>query len=89
MASYFKLHMCYPNGRIEEIDEMFKTARDAFDYGQNKSLILKDSMVVMMNQKANHHSQFTKYKMVFHASVTIAGVNYLLTKNNGLKAVFL
>ena len=35
MASYFKLHMCYPNGRIEEIDEMFKTARDAFDYGQN------------------------------------------------------
>ena len=35
MASYFKLHRCYPNGRIEEIDEMCKTARDAFDYGQN------------------------------------------------------
>lgn len=34
MDVYYKVSVTYPNGRTEEIDDTFKTARDAVEFGE-------------------------------------------------------
>ena len=47
MEKLFKVVFVYPDGHIEEIDDLFKTGREALEYGNN-----------LLNQVANTEGVF-------------------------------
>ena len=78
MSKHYKVVFVYPDGHIEEINDQFKTGKDALEYGNNLLAQVKNTEGVFHRGDYDNEFGFNEKKEAHFMIVEMNGKKYRL-----------